>query len=156
MMNALKFLAVDRSLDSGKDRVGRFQMRELGMLPVLTEKRPAAVAAQPSAPAKPGTSRRSMWRRLVGWVGRSGSVDVDATGVPVEDQPELQPVCRAQPEAAAPTTESNAEAGGRFARFTGYNPFNRTEKKAVQAEFRFENVRVVCNELHDTDFIIKT
>ncbi|GEM_PF-2468333 len=159
MMNALKFLAVDRSLDSGKDCVGRFQMREPGMLPVLNERRPATVATKPEVHAKPQKPGRSMWRRLVGWVGRNSSSDMNAKAAPVENQPELQPVREVVPEvsvATAQAVDSKPDGGGRFARFAGYNPFHRTEKKVVQAEFRFENVRVVCNELHDTDFIIKT
>jgi hypothetical protein len=134
-------------------------MREPWLLPVLIAERPAAFPAQPEAAEScPAKSRRSMWRRLVRWVGRADSGDTSATASS-ENQPELQPFRRSepdQPETTFEPSEPKVEAGGRFALLTGYNPFNRAEKKTVQAEFRFENVRVVCNELHDTDFIIKT
>jgi len=155
MMNALKFLAVDRSLDSGKDFVGRFQMREPGMLPVLTEKRSVVAANQTEA----GASRRSMWRRFVGWIGRAKPAGQTAAGASVQIQSELQKFRKTEadePKPVVEVSEPSAEAGSRFAALASYNPFNRADKKVVQAEFRFENVRVVCNELHDTDFIIKT
>lgn len=159
MMNALKFLAVDRSLDSGKDFVGRFRMREFGMLPELTEKRSVAVESESAAVAERPTSRQSMWRRLVGWVGRTGPMTANPKTGSVEKKRERQLFRQTTPEQLEPAAGPSGvkvEGGRRFALFASCNPFGRTEKKVVQAEFRFEHVRVVCNELHDTDFIIKT
>ena len=157
MMNALKFLAVDRSLDSAKDVVGRYQVRTRGLLPVLNSGSPPAAGSRTTPRtdrAEPSTPRRSVWRRFLGWVARTNRDGAARRHGRVESQPELP----AAGEASVGDGQSGdvGEQRIRSSRFSGYNPFHRAEKKDLQIEFRFENVRVVCNELHDTDFIIKT
>lgn len=167
MMNALSFFAVGRGLESDKELVGCAQLPDTGILPLLGRQREmdpeTGSAMAGKSVSEPSKSNRSMWRRFVGWIGRSDLGDQADASRPVVAQPELptvdKPVSEVPDIRAAvdgePKTEGLRE-GGRLATLASYNPFGRMEKNVVQTEFRFEKVRVVCNEMHDTDFIIKT
>lgn len=136
-MNALKYLAVDRSLVTGRDVVGRFQMRNDCLLPQFngsdSDRRDETSAA--AAPSR--------WRRLFDWL----------TGGAVSPPAPLR-VAAVSPNGEAPQVNRSpvaAKAASR-AQVTVEVP----PAKLEQAEFRFEKVRVVCNDLHDADFEIVT
>lgn len=143
-MNTLKFLAVDHSLESGRNVVGRYRVRESGLLPRFE---PGAAPAHASI---------SWWCRLL---ARFRSRPLPLLSVPEE---------RAMVELPAdpPTAPSGDSVGGvaRAPRFppatlsSGAHPAIQAEAEGVpkpcQREFRFENVKVVCNDLHDADFEI--
>lgn len=154
-MNSLNLLSVDRALSDGKEVVGRFQMRDDALLPQFhgkPEASPESVKAEEAAEMRPvdpvavpsNPVKRSMWRRFFGWVGR-GDADVFRGGSATATGSET-------PGKPGPVKASgkSAEPRKRFA------AFQWGQKDGNQAEFRFENVKVVCNDLSDTDFIIKT
>lgn len=140
-MNALKFLAVDRSLCTGRNVVGRFQMRQDSLLPHFN----AAEAEAGTELVEPRTeSQPSRWRRVIEWLtGRKANVvatPVKPASVPAHGE-----------SVAAVSTTAKRESS--CERLTSPASSNQT-LPVVQSEFRFENVKVVCNDLHDADFEI--
>ncbi len=145
-MNMLKYLAVGSSLDSGREVVGRYRVREASLLPRFdpdAEARSAAAIGPAKAPSR--------WRRILSWLR---SLAPSPMAVPAASYPgeltnqsetrelesEPQEISVALPAAA---TGPRIEDGVR-----------QQAQKPVQNEFRFENVMVVCNDLHDADFEI--
>ncbi|HAV65275.1 MAG TPA: hypothetical protein DCY13_23245 [Verrucomicrobiales bacterium] len=139
-MNVLKYLAVDRSLSTGRDVVGRFQLREDCLLP--TFQLPASEAGSDGpVPVNP-VEKPSPLRRLIGWLtGRKAAVSL-----------------RSEEQSAVESTKSVdvAQMSAPTAATVAFRPKSSEEsdQRPEQAEFRFENVRVVCNDLHDADFEI--
>lgn len=147
-MNSLKFLAVNASLETGREVVGRFQMREECLLPRFGGANPegsdrSAVSAAPSRPA--------WWRGLFRWFRKTRAErpgdsnearSPSAFDTPPPELHSSQPTMArlADPSERAPVANREPEPAG--------------PQGAVQAEFRFENVKVVCNDLHDADFEI--
>lgn len=162
MMNAHKYLVVDRSLDSEKEVAERFQM---GAPRAITEfdqefeeSTVSGVDGEAPAPQSESSGGRSMWRTFFGWLAPIRSADRDSSETRQETQAELSGVSDVRSsaegsDAVAPSEETSKRSGRSFLK---RNPFVRRSTEPVQAEFRFEHVKVVCNELHDTDFIIKT
>lgn len=140
-----------------KEMMGRFHVKDAGLIQVVKGPPSSGRSGNGEASAAesdgPRESGRSMWRKFFGWFGARQVSPRPASGVVSEEQPELASVDdRNEVAPGKPVVESKK----RFRLLPGRNPFGRPAKEPVQAEFRFENVRVVCNELHDTDFIIKT
>ena len=164
-MNALNDPAVDRSLDSEMEMNPRFRPDAAGGAPVFsddgTDPEPV-VSTGDSLQETPGArSSRSMWRAFFGWmapVGRQGADGDARSGEPA--LPQLLGAARASAGHAATTDVEGVEPAVVEKRGAGIlaksSLFGWKGKIPMQAKFRFENVQVVCNELHDTDFIIKT
>lgn len=147
-MNSLKFLAVNASLETGRDVVGRFQMREECLLPRFGAGNPEGTDR--SAENSP-QSRPSWWREFFQLFRRTrvehaGGSEMKADSRVADGAPEeIQAVQPAAADSAGPPEETP---------ITRREPELARGATTVQAEFRFENVRVVCNDLHDADFEI--
>jgi len=141
-MNTLKFLAVGSSLDAGREVVGRYRLREAGMLPRF-ESEP------PSTPA-------SWWRRLMARLQALVFSPPMAVASPLTDSLAIEPAVSGKADlgaatgagaspVAAPSPESISRTG---------NTTGGQLPKPFQHEFRFASVTVVCNDLHDADIEI--
>lgn len=149
-MNSLKYLAVNTSLETGREVVGRFRMRDDCLLPRFGDDEPMPDSVTPAV-ARPDRPV-SWWRRFLMHFGRT------------------QPVSGKR---FPPYSETDGPAGNPFVSDSGsgadavplieesavQSPKTAVKKQEplllpVQAEFRFENVTVVCNDLHDADFEI--
>jgi hypothetical protein len=148
-MKSLRLLAFGSSLASGRDVVGRFRMREECLLPHFG----GEAASGPEPRAGTPDAGPSWWRRLGGLfraAPRPATRGVDAT-------PDLAPAVPAVEAKPGPQTPAVADQPGQEqSGIIFYNPFRKEapESKPRQAEFRFANVTVVCNDLHDADFEI--
>lgn len=145
-MNTLKFLAVGSSLDSGRDVVGRYRVREASLLPRFDPD-----AESGAAPAIAPAAAPSWWRRILNLlrIPATSPAANPAASIPgdlpnrsetrdLESGPEV--IAVASP-VATPGPQTEDAVWGQV-------------QKPVQHEFRFENVTVVCNDLHDADFEI--
>jgi len=145
-MNMLKYLAVGSSLDSGRDVVGRYRVREASLLPRFDPD-----AETGSASASRSAKMPPWWRRILNWFR---PVTPSPMVVPSASNPgeltnrseigDLKPEPQ-EVSVASPTAPSGPQIG---------DGVGRKAQKPVQNEFRFENVMVVCNDLHDADFEI--
>jgi hypothetical protein len=146
-MNTLKFLAVGSSLDSGRDVVGRYRVREASRLPKFD---PDAEAASVSVLALGATS---WWRRILNMF-RSHAPSPTPAPAKAQMASAISHLVNSsevgQPEPATGETPPVSSAAP-------LDPLLAEDdrlSKPVQREFRFEHVTVVCNDLHDADFEI--
>jgi hypothetical protein len=157
-MNSLKFLAFGKSWAAGRDVIGRFRMRENCLLPRFEEE-PGGVGA--------AIEPVSWWRRLGSLFGfRRRSEAAVRPVVPTTEQPEAG--VESPFQAVPPDDGGNMKPEGTPGAAIPANPFAAApvavaeapapaavKGTAVQREFRFEHVTVVCNDLHDADVEIE-
>lgn len=145
-MNSLKFLAVTSSLETGRDVVGRFRVRNECSLP-----RFVAGQSDESEDIQPSFWRR-LWSRV--WPARKVESPFKAeAGGDVVTRPEPSIAHKSE----SPTfEESSLEFDGErdAAPVVERSGMLLDRGAVVQAEFRFEHVKVVCNDLHDADIEI--
>lgn len=145
-MNSLKFLAVTTSLETGRDVVGRFRMRDECSLPRFIE----------GQADEPETVRPSWWRRLWARVWR-----VSKWNSPFQAEVSASPATReefSKEPAIVSTAKSEPteklDASGDVVAAVTHSGMRAERREVVQVEFRFEHVKVVCNDLHDADIEI--
>ena len=145
-MNALRLLFCGNSLAPGHDIVGRFRMRDDQLLPRF------GADSQPEPTAATKGDVDSWWKRLHKSIFRGSLNPLRFTrngsfAAPVTERDAVRMAPAAAPVAARAADEQND--GVRV-----LNPFQRTphDPKPGQTEFRFEKLKVVCNDLHDADF----
>jgi len=128
----MKYLMVDRSLSTGRDVIGRFQVREGCSLPKFCSEAPEVpVEVRTSSP---------WWQWLHRMAGRAQPAQ-GAAIVSGSEAGDRRLVARTD-DGAETSTVVPAVA------LSGLPPV----KRCAQTEFRFDHVRVVCNDLHDADF----
>lgn len=146
-MNTLKFLAFGRSLATGREVVGRFRVRHECLLPRFEE--------ETSEQELSSGVLNNWWRRACS-LFRPGA--------------RLAWAKKAAPQTVPPMAEAAAELVVKSEAFASASPLigaasvqalppnftagARRTPSALQREFRFERVSVVCNDLHDADFEI--
>lgn len=148
-MNTLKFLAVGSSLDSGRDVIGRYRVREASLLPRFE------AAADEASPATVSTKDSPWWSRLL---KRFRALSPAAPGLitaALTPSGDSDVGLDARVDLA---TSGNSDAGAsRLGGLTESVPPATARERTVrplQGELRFEKVTVVCNDLHDADFEI--
>lgn len=136
-MNSLRLLEAGTTVTPVRDETGKFRLRGGVTMPRFNQ-RPDA------------TAQRPWWKRLTAtllfWRRPEPGTVVAARG------PRAEPIATARPTKTARTRAGLKTGRGRLAWAGRRAP---AEDKPVQAEFRFEDVRVVCNDLDDTDFIVR-
>lgn len=148
-MNTLKFLAVGSSLDSGRDVIGRYRVREASLLPRFE------AAADEASPATLSSKGSPWWSRLLKRfrpLSPAGPVPVSAAPTPSGESDAGRDT-----RVNLPSPGSGDAGASRSDRLTeAVPPATARERTArpLQGELRFEKVTVVCNDLHDADFEI--
>lgn len=146
-MNTLKFLAFGRSLATGRDVVGRFRVRHECLLPRFED--------ETTEEEFSSTVLNTWWRRACNLFRPATRLAWSKKSVP-------QPVLPTAETGADPITKSETVASrpqriGSASTQAFPSSFAAGAKQipsALQREFRFERVSVVCNDLHDADFEI--
>lgn len=146
-MNTLKFLAFGRSLATGREVVGRFRVRHECLLPRFED--------ETSEQELSSGALNNWWRRFCNLFRPGDRPTWAKKAAP-------QPVLPMAEAAADPVVQSETFASGSpligaasvQALPPSFTAGARRTPSALQREFRFERVSVVCNDLHDADFEI--
>lgn len=151
-MNTLKFLAVDSSLDSGRDVVGRYRLREERLLPRFDPDNDAS-----GSPSSFAARVSSWWRRLFNnlFGGRSAAAVADPAPAPEPSMVGADAIGSSKVgEPEAETSEAVVELPTVAFAAPAAEAVGQRLPKPEQREFRFAHVTVICNDLHDADIEI--